>query len=225
MAVNEFNLKAGQRAERKLLITVAEWQTDTSVDVYYVQTSEPADWATNYTNYYTKSGSSYVAVTGATAPVWAMYTYYTKVTTNTFREILGTRTEDSSIEYNADISTSTDIRGFNYTDLEKTQPQQAFDPYLILGGSKLGAFLNDIRRRNAVSELNQFTMYIITAYIGDATNGYEAEKHTGCTITYDSLGGDTKVNFPITVYFSNNSTLGTVDKLSEDFTFTPDVHV
>ena len=171
MAINQFNLSAGQRAERKLLITVAEWT----------------------------EGSSSV------------------------REILGTRTEDSSIEYNADITTSTDIRGFNYTDLEKTQPQQAFDPYLILGGSRLGAFLNDIRRRNAVSELNQFTMYIITAYIGDSTSGYEAEKHTGCTITYDSLGGDTKVNFPITVYFSNNITLGTVDKLSDDFAFSPDV--
>lgn len=225
MAVNEFNLKAGQRAERKLLITVAEWTTDTPVDTYYAQTKEPEDWATNYTSYYTKEGDTYVAVTGATAPVWAMYTYYTKVTTNTFREILGTRTEDSSIEYNADISTSTDIRGFNYTDLEKTQPQQAFDPFLILGGSKLGAFLNDIRRRNALSELNQFTCYIITAYIGNKTTGYDAEKHLGCTITYDSLGGDTKVNFPITVYFSNNSVLGTVDKLSEDFTFTPDVNV
>lgn len=170
MAINQFNLAAGQRAERKLLITVAEWTEGTS----------------------------------------------------SVREILGTRTEDSSIEYNADITTSTDIRGFNYTDLEKTQPQQAFDPFLILGGSKLGAFLNDIRRRNAVSELNQFTMYIITAYIGDSTNGYEAEKHTGCTITYDSLGGDTKVNFPITVYFSNNITTGTVSKLDETFVFTPD---
>ena len=46
--------------------------------------------------------------------------------------------------------------------------------------------------------------------------------HVECTITYDSIGGDTKVNFPITVYFSNNSVTGTVDKLSEDFTFTPD---
>jgi len=173
MAATQFNLAAGQRAERKLLITVAEWT----------------------------EGSSQV------------------------REILGTRTEDSSIEYNADISTTTDIRGFNYTDLEKTQPQQAFDPFLILGGSKLGALLNDIRRRNAVSELNQFTMYIITAYIGNSTNGYEAEKHTGCTITYDSLGGDTKVNFPITVYFSNNSVTGKVNKLTDDFEFTPDVTV
>lgn len=163
-----FNLNAGQRAERKLLITVAEWTEGTS----------------------------------------------------SVREILGTRTEDSSIEYNADIETMTDILGINYTDINRTQPQQDFDPYLILGGSKLGAKLNDIRRRNAISELNQFTMYIITAFVGTA-GAYEAEKHTGCTIAYNSIGGDANVNFPISVYFSNNITTGTVDKLSDDFTFTP----
>ena len=173
MAINQFNLNAGQRAARKLLITVAEW-------------------------------------TEGTGQV---------------REILGTRTEDSSIEYNADIQTTTDIRGFNYTDLEKTQPQQQFDPFLILGGSRLGAFLNDIRRRNAVTELNQFTMYIITAFIGDSTSGYEAEKHTDCTITYDSIGGDANVNFPITVHFSNKITTGTVNKLTADFAFSADASV
>jgi hypothetical protein len=147
------------------------------------------------------------------------------------REILGRRTEDSSIEYNADTSTSTDILGINYTDVNKTQPQQDFDPYLILGGSKLAAFLNDIRKRNALAELSQFTLYVITAYIGDATNGYEAEKHENCTIQYNSLGGDTNVNMPISVYFSNNAAnlgrpqTGTVDKLTSDFTFTPDVTI
>ncbi len=169
MAVSQFNLANGQRAERKLLITVAEWT----------------------------EGSTQV------------------------REILGTRTEDSSIEYNADIETSTDILGINYTDLNSTQPQQDFDPYLILGGSKLGAKLNDIRRRNALSELNQFTCYIITAFVG-SSGSYEAEKHTGCTIAYTSIGGDANVNFPISVYFSNNITTGTVDKLADDFTFTAD---
>lgn len=168
MSVTQFNLSAGQRAERKLLITVAEW-TDGSTQV---------------------------------------------------REILGTRTEDSSIEYNPDIETTTDILGINYTDMNRTQPQQDFDPFLVLGGSKLGALLNDIRRRNALSELNQFTVYIITAYAGTA-GAYEAEKQTGCTIAYNSLGGDTNVNFPISVYYSNNTTTGTVDKLADDFTFTP----
>lgn len=152
--------------------------------------------------------------------------------TNTVREILGTRTEDSSIEYNADIETMTDIRGINHTDVNRTQPQQTFDPYLILGGSRLGAFLNDIRRRNATTELNNFTIYIITAFIGTA-GAYDAEKHDGCTIVYTAIGGDSNVNMPIDVYLSNDGLdangkstgapiVGTVDKLSDNFVFTPE---
>lgn len=136
------------------------------------------------------------------------------------REVLGRRTEDSSIEYNADIETTTDILGINYTDVNRTQPQQDFDPYLILGGSELAAKLNDIRKRNAIEELSQFTIYIITAFVGTA-GAYEAEKHVNCTIAYNSIGGDTNVNMPISVYFSNDITVGTVDKLSDDFKFTP----
>lgn len=173
MAVNQFNLAQYQRAERKLLLTVAEW-------------TEGSD---------------------------------------TERELLGRRTEDSSIEYNADQSTSTDILGINYTDINKTQPQQDFDPYLILGGSKLGAKLNDIRKRNALSELSQFTVYVITGYVGNSTDGYEAERHINCTISYNSLGGDANVNMPISVYLSNDITNGTVNKLGDDFTFTPNVSI
>ena len=176
MPVAQFNLAEGQRAERKLLITVAEWTEGLGSSV------------------------------------------------STEREILGTRTPDSQIQYNADIQTSTDIRGFNDTDVEKTQPQQDFDPYLILGGSKLGAKLNDIRRRNAISEYNQFTIYIITAYVGSA-GSYAAEKHTDCTITITALGGDTKVNMPISVYLSNKITTGTVDVLDDDFEFTADASI
>ena len=169
----QFNLNPGQRAERKLLITVAEWSEGTS----------------------------------------------------TVREFLGTRTEDSSIEYNAEIETTTDILGNNYTDMQRTQPEQTFDASPVIGGDKLKALLNDIRRRNALSELQQFTIYIITAFVGNTTNGYAAEKHTDCTITYDSIGGDVNVNFPYTVHFSNKITTGTVDKLAEDFVFTADATV
>lgn len=180
MAVKQFNaLNPGQRAERKLLITVAEW-------------TESLDGTTG---------------------------------TETVRELLGTRTEDSSIEYNPDIQESTDILGNNYTDVNKTQPSQAFDPFLVLGGSRLGALLNDIRRRNALSELQQFTIYVITAFIGTEQNGYEAEKHTDCSITYESFGGDANVNFPITVHFSNKITTGKVSTLDKNFDFTPDATV
>lgn len=175
--IKQINLNNGQRAERKLLITVAEWNEKTM---------------------------------DGTTPG-----------TEQVRELLGTRTEDSSIDYNPDIQESTDILGNNYTDVNKTQPSQSFDPFLILGGSRLGAFLNDIRRRNALSELNQFTIYIITAFIG-TEGAYATEKHVDCTITYDSIGGDANVNFPITVHFSNKITTGTVDKIAPDFAFSAD---
>lgn len=137
------------------------------------------------------------------------------------KQLLGVRTEDSSIEYNNDISQTTDILGYNYTDVNKTQPQQDFDPFLVMGGSALAEFLNDLRRRNAVTEYSQFTIYVITAFKG-AEGAYEAEKHTDCTIAVNSIGGDVNVNMPISVYFSNKITLGTVDKLDNTFQFTPE---
>ena len=173
MAVTQFNLATNQRAERKKLITVAEW----------------------------KEG------------------------TNTVRTILGRRTEDSSVEYNANVETVTDVLGITYTEVDYTQPQQTFDAHPIMGGDLLGAKIDDIRRRNAVSEYSQFTVYLITAYKG-TSGAYEAECHEGCTIYPSSLGGDSKVNMPLEVHLSNNYQdtgapgLGTVDKLTDDFVFT-----
>lgn len=188
VTVNPINIaRKGQRAERKMLITVAEW-VDSNGTI-------------------THSGSN----------------------TKYSREILGTRTEDSSIDYNADIQQSTDILGNNYTDVNKTQPQQDFDPYLVLGGSKLAALLNAIRVKNALSELDQFNIYVITLFIDGPTAGStaQAEMHRNCTITYTSIGGDANVNFPISVYLSNDSETGYVSLnnkggVSEDFTFTAD---
>ena len=221
MSVEQFNLNEGQRAERKTLITAVEWTGDTR-DVYIVQTSEPTDWSTNYTNYYTKVGNSYVAVTGDSAPTWSPNTYYTKSSSNIYRAFCGTRTEDSSIEYNSEIETTTDILGNNYSDLTRTQPEQTFDASPVIGGDELKALLNDIRRRNALSELQQFTVYIITAFVGTAADGYAAERHTDCSITFDSIGGDVNVNFPYTIHFSNKITTGIVDSLTPYFTFTAD---
>lgn len=169
------NLGAGQRAQRKTLITVAEW-TD-------------------------NSGSSAEQV----------------------REILGARTEDSSIEFNPDTETSTDILGITYTDVNKTEPQQDFDPYYLLGGSKLGAYLAEAALENNIPAYNgTFTLYIITAFMG-TTGAYKCVKHEGCTILPTSIGGDSYVSMPIEVHYSNKITTGTVDKLSDDFEFTADV--
>lgn len=172
------NLNPGQRAERKLFITVAEWEE--------VDDSQ------------------------------------TPATTTTKRQILGRRTPDSSLEYNSDMSTETDILGITDTDLNKTEPQQDFDPFIVMGGNDLASLLVDVMDRNGISELNQFTLYKINAFKGDATDGYEAVKHVNCSIIPTAIGGDTNLNMPIEAHWSNDLTTGTVDKLSDDFVFTAD---
>ena len=165
------NLKVGQRAQRKTLITVAEWGDSETPN----------------------------------------------------REILGARTEDSSIEFNPETETSTDILGITYSDVTKTEPQQDFDPYYLIGGSKIGAYLAEAALSNDIDAYNgKFNIYIITAFIG-TEGAYKCIKHSGCTILPTSIGGDAYVSMPIEVHYSNNIETGTVDKLSDDFEFTKDV--
>jgi hypothetical protein len=165
---DSINLNNGQRAQRKTLITVAEWG-------------------------------------------------------ETNREILGARTEDSSIEFNPDTETTTDILGITYTDVNKTEPQQDFDPFYLLGGSALGAYLAEAALENNIDAYNgTFNIYVITAFLGKEKS-YKCVKHSGCTILPTSIGGDSYVSMPIEVHYSNNITKGTVDKLSDDFVFTEDI--
>ena len=213
----------GIRAERKLLITVAEW-TGASHDVYTLTTSQPANWATNYTDYYTKSGNTYVQVTGANAPTWTANTYYSKTTTTRYREILGTRTEDSSVEFNADIQTSTDIRGISYADVNKTEPQQDLDPFYVMGGSDLAIYLSKNALKNNITAYSNFAdIYLITAYDDvseTSTPAYYTVKHQACSIIPTAIGGDAYVNMPIEIHLSNDIVEGSVDTLTEGFTFT-----
>ena len=53
-----------------------------SAEYYTLTEAEPADWSAKYKSYYTKSGETYSAVTGASAPTWAADTYYRKTDAN-----------------------------------------------------------------------------------------------------------------------------------------------
>ena len=58
-----------------------QWEPIETIRVgYTVTASEPADWSSNWTDYYISTGTArqpvYTAVTGATAPTWAVGTYY-----------------------------------------------------------------------------------------------------------------------------------------------------
>lgn len=157
-----------------------------------------------------------------TVAAWGTVTENTEAN----REILGVRTEDSSIEFNPDIETSTDILGNNYTDVNKTEPQQDFDPFTLLGGSDLGEYLANAALENDIDAYqNAFTIYIIEAFATSGSSSsvaYKAVKHTDCSIIPTAIGGDVYINMPLEVHLSNKITKGTVDKLTSDFIFTAD---
>ena len=133
------------------------------------------------------------------------------------KEILGVRTEDSAIELNPDIQTTTDILGITYTEVNKTEPSQSFDPHYVRGGSKLGTYLSRAFLKNDIAAYsNNFTLYIVTMYLRttgetvDAAGKCYTVRHEHCSIIPQSAGGDAKVNIPIEVHYSNEITEGTV---------------
>ncbi|MDR2046531.1 MAG: hypothetical protein LBP79_01270 [Clostridiales bacterium] len=134
-------------------------------------------------------------------------------------EPIGVEIEDSSVEFNADVQTVTDILGVTTTRINKMELQQSFEPYTVKGGSKLAAKLEDIVQRNALTEFGAFDVLLIRGYIG--SSALNAEKHANCTVVPTSLGGSSTVDMPITVYFSNDKTLGTVNDYKGAITFTP----
>ena len=134
-------------------------------------------------------------------------------------EVQGVGIEDSSIEYNPDSETTTDILGTTRTKVNKTEPSQEFDPNTLRGGAKLNELLDSIAARNAVSEFSKFEVLIIKTWLKNTSGAYYAEKHTGCTITPTSIGGSGRVDMPFNITFSNNKTYGTVSDIT-NITFT-----
>lgn len=136
---------------------------------------------------------------------------------------VGVGVEDSSIEFNPDTETVTDILGITETTVNKFETSQDLEPMTVRGGSKLAVKLYNQVKYNRYSEMSMYEVMQIHAYVGDATNGYEAEVHSGCTLTPQSIGGSSYVDMPINIGFSNNKTHGTVNgyTLKDIITFTP----
>ena len=121
-------------------------------------------------------------------------------------------------------------------ELEKSHPhlKQPNSPTEHIGGVPSGKFKKVVHKikmeslQNAFnfSELAQFEVMLIRAYIDEGTEGthkYHAEVHKNCTITPQSVGGSAYVDMPITINFSNDKELGTVNGYTKNdtITFTP----
>ena len=135
---------------------------------------------------------------------------------------VGAGVEDSSIEYNPDTETITDILGITETTVNKLEVSQSLEPMTVRGGSKLAAKIYEQVKYNRLSEMAMWEVMQIHAYVGEAGQ-YEAEVHKGCTLTPQSLGGSSNVDMPIEISFSNDKIHGTVNdyKYGSTITFTP----
>ena len=76
--------------------------------IYVLTKEEPDDWATDYTNYYTKSGNTYEHVSGESAPIWVPDTYYA----------VAPNDKNTIINVTA-VGPNGEIRGYTF---EKTDP-------------------------------------------------------------------------------------------------------
>ena len=137
-------------------------------------------------------------------------------------QIVGVGVEDSSIEYNPDTETVTDILGITETTVNKLETSQDLDPMTVRGGSKLAIKLYNQVKYNRLSEFSMYEVMQIHAYVGTDGN-YEAEVHKNCTLTPQSVGGSSYVDMPININYSNDKIHGTVNnyKYGTVVTFTP----
>lgn len=136
-------------------------------------------------------------------------------------ELLGKGVEDSAIELNPTTEEVKDITGINESTITGWAPTQSFEPFTVRGGSKLAFKLHEIWMNNTPELLSQFEMLTVYSYVGDESDGYDAEMQKGCTININSIGGSAYVDMPISVNYSNDKKRGTV-KFSEGIpTFTP----
>lgn len=126
-------------------------------------------------------------------------------------EIVGVGVEDSAIEFNPDITKVTDILGKTHTRVNKFETSQSLEPMTVRGGSELALKLYNQVKYQKLAELSQYEVMIISAFVG-TPGAYEAEVHSGCTLTPQSIGGSGYIDFPINIDYSNKKTHGTVDK-------------
>ena len=142
----------------------------------------------------------------------------------------GYKTEDAALEFNPDVNTVTDILGDTYTAVEKLERQMSFEPNTlrpIANRGKLNQRLHEQTRRGQLSKLQEYKVMIAYGYISTtsgtpAVTSYEADVYPMSTVTPQSLGGSTRVNFPYQINLGGEAMFGTVNQMLPSPKFTPE---
>ena len=145
----------------------------------------------------------------AEAPVWSP---------------VGKRVSESSMEYDWNEETSTDILGDTYTSMSKPKITQTFDPWQLDSGDKAQLRIwNDSIRNHDTNAMANNDMLVLHCYAGVADTAVFAERYAACAVKPTSLGGTGggKLGMPISVTFGGTRTVGTAGVEDGAVTFTP----
>ena len=125
-------------------------------------------------------------------------------------EPLGIGTEDASITYDYDETTTTVIWDVTETLINTATQSISFDPYYVKAGDTLQAILIDMLNREAWGELSSFKVLVARYYIGKE-GSYQAMTYDACTIKVQSEGGSSYVSMPIDISIGGKKTMGAVN--------------
>lgn len=138
---------------------------------------------------------------------------------------LGTRTDDSSEEYDWERDTTKDILGNTWSTMKRPTITQTFDPVPVdAGDAAIKKIWNLAVKDQDAQSLSAMDMLIAHYYV-DASDNNFAERYTGCSIEVTSLGGEGggSIGMPFDVTYGGTRKLGKVTKTSAGVvTFTPD---
>lgn len=137
--------------------------------------------------------------------------------------VIGYKITSSTLEFNPDVETGTDINGRNFGSVNKFEPSQTFEPHRLTAGElgALGEKLIHYFRYKEMDKFSQFQCILIYGFLG--TEGkYHADLYSKCTITPSSIGGEMWTEMPFDVTFGGDVTHGYVNKLIDVVTFTPE---
>lgn len=133
---------------------------------------------------------------------------------------LGSRTTDSSEEFDWSRESSQDILGRTRNTMKKPVITQTFDPWPLDSGDAAAQKIHQLavidQNAQALCNLDMMIAHFYTTGSG-ASAGSFAERYDACSVENTGLGGEGggNIGMPITVTYGGIRTKGTVSKGSD----------
>lgn len=141
------------------------------------------------------------------APVWS---------------VLGTRVEESSVEFDYQMESKTDVLDQTRTTARKPIRTQSFEPCEVDSADSAQAKLIQLAIvEDNVQALLNLDMLIVHAYLKNSTGKVFAERFDACSILPESLGGagGAALGMPINVTYGGERITGTATVTGTTVTF------